>query len=136
MELERIKKTLVRHEGLVLDMYKCTAGCWTIGVGHNLESKGISEKVAHMMLIEDIEDAIIDLEKNISFFHEMPESVQEALVNLCFNLGISRLMQFKKTLAYLREKEWSKAADELLDSRYATQVKGRAVEVAEMIRRN
>ena len=134
MNIERIKETLIKHEDLVLDMYKCTAGVWTIGVGHNLEEKGVSKRVATMMLEEDINDALDDLERNITFFHSLPGAAQEALVNLAFNLGITRLMQFRKTLGLLREHKFTKAANELLDSRYATQVGYRALEVAEMIR--
>jgi len=134
MNIERIKETLIKHEGLKLDMYKCSAGVWTIGVGHNLEDKGISKRVAEIMLAEDIGDSLDDLERNIAYFYDLPEAAQEALVNLAFNMGIPRLMQFKKTLAYLRSGDYKKAADELLDSRYASQVGYRALEVAQMIR--
>lgn len=134
MNIERIKSTLTKHEGLKLDMYKCSAGVWTIGVGHNLEDKAISKRVAAMLLEDDINDALVDLERNIIYFYDLPEAAQEALVNLAFNMGIPRLMQFKKTLAYLRSGDYKKAADELLDSRYASQVGYRALEVAQMIR--
>ena len=134
MNIEKIKETLIKHEGLVLDMYKCSADVWTIGVGHNLEDKGISNRAAMVMLEDDINDAIDDLERNLTFFHSLPATAKEALVNLSFNLGITRLLQFKKTLGLLREHKFTKAANELLDSRYATQVGYRALEVAEMIR--
>ena len=134
MNIEQLKETITRHEGLRLDLYQCTANANTIGVGHNLDAKGISAAVAALMLEEDILDAVVDLEKNIRGFVKLPEVVQEALVNLCFNMGIPRLMQFKKTLAYIQEGDYKKAANELLDSRYAHQVGYRAVEVAEMIR--
>jgi lysozyme len=90
--------------------------------------------VAALLLEEDIQDAVADLEKNIRGFRELPEPIQEALVNLCFNMGIPRLLQFKKTLSLIQEGKYSKAANELLDSRYASQVGYRAVEVAQMIR--
>ena len=134
MNLERIKATLTKHEGLRLDMYQDSVGVWTIGVGHNLEDKGITAEVAAKILEDDIEDAITDLQRNVSFFTQLPTAAQEALVNLCFNMGIPRLMQFKKTLAYLKDRDYKKAADELLDSRYASQVGYRALQVAQMIR--
>jgi lysozyme len=134
MNIERIKATLTKHEGLRLHMYKDSVGIYTIGVGHNLEDKGISERAAQVMLEDDIEDAITDLERNLSYFKDLPTLVKEALVNLCFNLGISRLLQFKKTLAYLKSGKYERAANEVLDSRYASQVGYRALEVAEMIR--
>ena len=134
MNIERLRETITRHEGSRLNMYQDTLGIWTIGVGHNIEEKGISPAVMELMLDEDIEEAISELKRSVSFFSKMPEQVQEALVNLSFNMGIPRLMQFKKTLSYLRDGDFEAAADELLDSRYAEQVGRRADEVAEMIR--
>jgi len=134
MNIERLRETITRHEGSRLNMYQDTLGIWTIGVGHNIQEKGISPAVMELMLDEDIEEAIVELKRSVSFFSKMPEQVQEALVNLSFNMGIPRLMQFKKTLAYLRDGDFEAAADELLDSRYAEQVGHRADEVADMIR--
>lgn len=134
MDMQRLRETLIKHEACKLMPYECSSGCLTIGVGRNLDDKGISQKVADIMLDEDIDDALIDLERNIEDFKEMPEPVKEALVNLCFNMGIPRLLQFKKTLAFIQEGKYKRAANELLDSRYANQVGYRAVEVAAMIR--
>lgn len=134
MNMARLRETITRHEGSRLDMYQDTLGIWTIGVGHNIQEKGISPKVMEIMLQEDLEEAISELKRSVSFFSRMPEQVQEALVNLSFNMGIPRLMQFRNTLAYLRDGEFGSAADELLDSRYAEQVGHRALEVADMIR--
>lgn len=134
MDMERIKTTLIRHEGLELKPYRCTSDKLTIGVGRNLDDRGITHTTAMQMLDEDIELSIEDLRRNLSWFDEMPEPVQEALINLAFNMGIVRLMQFRKTIAFLRDREWDKAATEMLDSRYATQVGRRADEVADMIR--
>jgi len=134
MDMDRLRNTITRHEGARLEMYQDSLGIWTIGVGHNIQEKGISDRVMNLMLEEDLEEAISELLRNVSFFTKMPEQVQEALVNLSFNMGIPRLMQFKKTLAYLREGDFTSAADELLDSRYATQVGERAIEIADMIR--
>jgi lysozyme len=134
MDMERLRTTITRHEGARLEMYQDSLGIWTIGVGHNIQEKGISDRVMDLMLEEDLQEAIDEVKRNVSFFTEMPEQVQEALVNLSFNMGIPRLMQFKKTLAYLREGDFTSAASELLDSRYATQVGERAIEIADMIR--
>jgi lysozyme len=86
------------------------------------------------MLDEDIQDATDDLEKNIEGFRELPVTVQEALVNMCFNMGISRLMQFKKTLALIQEGKFVKAGNEALNSKWASQVGYRSVEVAALIK--
>ncbi len=134
MNLERLKETLKKHEGEKLEIYKCSMGYQTIGVGHNLDTKPISKRVSDLMLEDDVEDSIADCKRNISFFDALDDVCQEALVNLCFNMGIAKLMQFKKTLAHLQDGNREKAANELLDSRYATQVGYRAIEVASMIK--
>lgn len=134
MDMVRLRETITRHEGSRLQMYQDSLGIWTIGVGHNIQEKGISPQVMELMLDEDLEEAISELKRSVSFFSKMPQQVQEALVNLSFNMGIPRLMQFKKTLALLREGDFESAADELLDSRYAEQVGRRALEIADMIR--
>ena len=111
MDMVRLRATITRHEGSRLQMYQDSLGIWTIGVGHNIQEKGISPKVMELMLDEDLEEAISELKRSVSFFSKMPQQVQEALVNLSFNMGIPRLMQFKKTLALLREGDFESAAD-------------------------
>ena len=134
MDIEKLKQTLIIDEGLKLKLYLDHLGIETIGVGRNLRDRGISEEKAMQMLDEDIEIIQHELSQNLPFYDEMPEAVQLALCNLCFNMGISRLLQFKKTLQHLKNKEFGKASDELLDSRYATQLPNRSKRVADLIR--
>jgi len=134
MNIERLRKQITKHEGIEYKLYKCTSDKWTIGVGRNLDDRGISHDTAMQMLDEDIDICINELQQTVSYWDDLPERVQEALVNLCFNMGIKRLMAFKKTFGYLREGMFDKAATELLDSRYASQVGQRAIDVAHMIR--
>jgi len=134
MNIERLRKQLIKHEGVEYTLYKCPADQWTLGVGRNVQSRGISHETAMQMLDEDIDICINELQQTVSYWDDLPERVKEALINLCFNMGISRLMAFKKTFGYLREGMYEKAADELLESRYANQVGQRAIDVANMIR--
>jgi len=132
---ETLEAQLIRHEGLRLDMYKCPADEWTIGVGHNL-SRPISKKAALVILGDDIDDCRTDLYRLLSDeITELPAPAVQVLLNMCFNLGITRLRRFKKMLAAIRSSQWDLAADELLDSAYARQVGQRAVELSEMLRK-
>ena len=132
MDMERLKRDITRREGLRLHVYDDHLGNPTIGVGRLL-SRGISETTAMQMLEEDIDIALNELTQKLPWFDEMPEVVQECLVDLGFNLGVPRLMQFQLTLGFLQAHKWQEAAEELLRSRYATQVPNRANEIAEMI---
>ena len=132
MDMERLKRDITRREGLRLHVYDDHLGNPTIGVGRLL-SRGISETTAMQMLEEDIDIVLNELTQKLPWFDEMPEVVQECLVDLGFNLGVPRLMQFQLTLGFLQAHKWQEAAEELLRSRYATQVPNRANEIAEMI---
>lgn len=137
MNTKKIREQLKRHEGCVLHAYKDHLGYTTIGVGRLIDSRrggGISEAEADMLLSNDIARVIAGIEQKIDFLHRLPESVQEALVNMGFQLGVSGLAGFKNMLAALREHDWDRAADEALDSRWAEQTPRRAQEVANMIR--
>lgn len=103
-------------------LYKCPAGFWTCGYGHNAEAKGFSEKVATMMLVEDAQDAISDAIKHIPVFCELDTVRQEVLVDLVFNLGVGGVKKFKKMLEALERKDWAEASRQLMDSKYADDV--------------
>ena len=125
---------LKRHEGLRLKPYLCTADQLTIGYGRNLEDMGISEGEATYLLQTDIDRCYSEL-KVFNWFHELDQVRQEALVSMLFNLGLPRFLSFKKMIARLIDKEYSQAAAELLNSRYAIQVGDRANELAYMLER-
>ena len=134
MNREAVRKRLIEEEGLRLFPYTCTSDKLTLGVGRNIQDRGISDISALQMLDEDIDLCVHELEKNISWWDEAPAGIQEVLIDLCFNMGISRLMLFTKTLQYLSHGDMENAADELLDSRYATMVPKRAKRNADIIR--
>ena len=86
--MNRIKAQLVRHEGLRLKPYCCTAGKLTIGVGRNLDDRGISQKEAYAMLERDILDFEQQLLDEIpDVYNSLDEVRKSVLLNLCFNLG-------------------------------------------------
>ena len=136
--MEKIKKQLIRHEGLKLKPYYCPAGKLTIGVGRNLEDRGISKTEAMVMLEADIKTARSDVEFILDHYNVQAWKVnaarEGALVNVAFNIGRRSLLGFRKMFVAIRFDDWDKAADELLDSKYAEDVGGRAVELADQLR--
>ena len=133
MNLSKLVTDLKRDEGLKLKPYKCTADKLTIGYGRNLDDVGISEVEAETMLINDIHNVINDLDMYIPWWKSLSEDRQRAMINLGFNLGLPRLMGFKKMLKALREGDFDRAAKEALDSKWAIQVKSRANRIAKLI---
>ena len=133
-DLVKVREDLIVHEGKRSLLYNCSAGYPTIGVGHNCETKPLSQAAIHQILNDDIDDCIGDLDRNIERWRRYPQGVQHALINMTFNMGISGLMKFRQTFAYLDKGHWIAAADEMLDSKWADQVGNRAEEVSSWVR--
>jgi lysozyme len=134
--LQKVKEQLIKHEGLKLKHYRCPAGKLTIGVGRNLEDNGISQKEAFILLENDIlrceSELLAEIPKVYSGLNETRKSV---LLNMCFNLGISGLLGFKNTLAFIGSGDFERAANGMLASRWAKQVGRRAIELSELMRK-
>ncbi len=129
-----LQALLIRHEGLRLKPYTCTAGKTTIGVGRNLDDNGITEAEAMAMLDRDIAVTTATLRDEFPWFADLDRTRKDAVISLGFNLGVPRLKGFKKFLAAMEAKDYEMAATEALDSKWATQVGKRAIELAGMIR--
>ena len=134
--MDRIKEQLVRHEGLRLKPYRCTAGKLTIGIGRNLDDCGISQSEAYLMLINDIMNCEKQLQAKIpDIYNGLDEVRKSVLLNMCFNLGINGLLGFKNTLAFVKAGDWERAANNMLVSKWAKQVGRRAIELSELMRK-
>jgi len=134
--MSELIEQLRKHEGVETHVYKCSAGYETIGVGRNVSKSGLglSADEIDYLLQNDINRCVRELAYALDWFSSLDGVRQDAMVNLCFNLGLSRLMQFKLALDALERGEYHRAAAEFLDSRWAKQVGNRAIEVAHMIR--
>lgn len=130
---ERLIDMLVQHEGVRLHPYKCTSNKLTIGIGRNLDDKGISQDEAYTLLFNDIRDAYTDLERVVDV-RTLSENRLHAFIDMMFNLGLPRFMSFRRMLKAVREEDWFQAAEEMMDSRWARQVGNRAKTLALMVR--
>ena len=131
---KRLSDMLIKHEGKRNKPYECTAGKLTIGVGRNLDDMGLTEDEVLYLLDNDIQRCDTELLQNFKWYSDLCRARQDALINLCFNIGITRLLTFTNSLAYMEAEDYEKAADEFLNSRWAEQVGNRAIEVTELIR--
>lgn len=128
MENKLVKKILdhiKEYEGYSNVLYKCTSNKWSIGYGRNLQDVGISKDEAEYMLNNDVDIAIQELEENFDLWN-LPEAAQIVLVDMCYNLGLTKLLDFKLMLKAIEEDDWQEAAHQLMSSKYASQVKRRA----------
>ena len=130
----RLIRQLKRHEGMRLKPYLCSSKKLSIGIGRNLDDIGISEDEAETLLRHDIIEATSQLLKAFPWMGALNDARGSAMINFTFNVGIGTVKKFTNTLAYMETGEWDKAADEMMDSKWAKQVGNRAIEVTEQIR--
>ena len=130
---DKLTDMLVDHEGMRRKPYRCTAGKLTIGVGRNLDDRGISPDEAMYMLANDIKDARRELSAAFPWFDKLDDVRQAVLIDMCVNLGLSRLQGFRNTLALIGVGKYEAAAQEMLNSKWAEQVGRRAQRLSRMM---
>ena len=128
-----LEQMLERHEGCRPTPYIDSVGVQTIGIGHNLQ-RPLSRAAILQIFHDDLTETINDCTHAFPWFCDLTEPRQHAIIDMCFNLGLSRLRGFVKFLAAMEMGNYETAANEMLDSLWAKQVKGRALELANMIR--
>jgi len=127
--VETLKERIKRHEGFSSAPYRCTSG-----YGHFMgQGCKISKRVAKLILEEDIHQAQFEvISLGIDF---LTKNRREVLVEMVFNLGLTKLLGFKKMFLAMDLRDYNTVADEMLDSLWARQVKNRAVELADIMRK-
>lgn len=136
--LEELTKQLERDEGYRQFVYECPAGKLTVGVGRNLEDKGVSESEAAYLLQNDIREITAELRKRCPVYFELLANQEHTraavLVNMAFNMGVAGLLGFRKTIKLVGEGDYHAASVEMLNSRWAKQVGARATRLAKQMR--
>jgi lysozyme len=142
------------NEGVKPKVYKDSKGHKTIGVGFNLEDAGnqkilkkegidinellngreLSDQEIKTLYNHSLTQAFNDAQKFDKNFAKRPEKVKKAIVDMSFNLGLTRLNKFKKMREGLEANDYSKAADEMVDSEWYKQVKSRGPRTVNLMR--
>lgn len=140
--LQLLIAELRRDEGVEASPYKDTKGILTVGVGHNMQSSPLpdgwtfplDDGQIDALLTSDLLSVFDDLDRNLPWWSDLSDVRQRVLANMAFNLGITKLLGFKNTLVAMRQGRWDAAAQGMLNSAWASQVKGRATRLATMMR--
>ena len=129
-----ITADLKRDEGLRLKPYRDSVGKLTIGYGRNLDDVGISKIEAVILLDHDIRRTYADLDRALPWWRGLTPPQQRGLINMCFNLGLTKFLKFEKMLAALQTGNGERAAIEALDSKWARQVGPRSDRITTLFR--
>ena len=140
-DMKNLIHMLKRHEGEVKTngrhvAYKCPEGYWTVGIGRNVDPEngiGLSDEEVDFLLENDIVRVIKELSSEYDWFNDLDDVRKDAMIDIAFNLGATRLRGFRRALAAMEAANYKTAAVEFLDSKWAKQVGGRALELTDMI---
>ena len=132
---DKLLEMLKRHEGVRSHVYLCSAGYETIGVGRNISKSGmgLSDDEVNYLLENDILRVLKELSSEYPWFNDLDDVRKDAMIDISFNLGATRLRGFRRALAAMEVANYTLAAKEFLDSKWSRDVKGRAHELASMI---
>jgi lysozyme len=142
--IEQIKEDLVRHEGYVTEIYLCSEGYPTFGIGHMVTEADmeytwpvgtpVTDERILQVFHDDCKVAVADVELLVDNLSDHPDFVSRVLVNMAFNIGRPRLSKFKNMLAAIEAKDYNLAAEEMIDSKWYRQVGRRSEELVEIMR--
>jgi len=141
MNIEKLKKQIIANEGVRKTAYKDTLNNWTIGVGHLIKipdeeyllDKELTDLEIDQILTTDLNQAINDARKFIDA-DSIPEDAFHVVIDMAFNLGLPKLMQFQNFQQALKEKDFVQASFEMLDSVWAKQLPNRSKRLAKQMR--
>ena len=143
MNINQVREQLKIDEGVKYEVYDDHLGYKTFGIGHLVTANDgeygaaigypVSEERVNAVFDKDVETYITESKKVFPNLDELHEEAQQVIVNMCFNMGAPRLSNFKKFVAAVNDGNWSTAAVEMMDSRWAKQVGVRAERLRDRI---
>ena len=143
MNIEALREQLKIDEGVKYEIYKDHLGYPTFGIGHLItendpehgepDGTEISEERVNEVFETDVAKFVSESKILFPDLDDLPDVAQQVIVNMAFNMGRPRLSKFKNFIAGVNDRDWTRAAEEMMDSRWATQVGDRAIRLRNQI---
>lgn len=133
---DKLMQLISLHEGRCAHAYQDSLGFLTIGVGHLIDSRRggkISEVAIDLLLDSDIRDVTNQIDLALPWAATLDPVRLAVLMDMCFNLGIVNLLGFKHFLISLQTRDYKIASEQMLQSKWAEQVKTRAIRLSKMM---
>ena len=121
---QKLIQKIIDHEGIIPYMYQDSKGYWTIGCGRLIDHRlmgGLSDEECRYLLKNDIASKRKEL-SSIPWYNIQDEVRRGVILELSFNMGVPRLLTFQKMISALKVFDYNKAADEMIDSKWAKDV--------------
>ena len=129
-DFKALVERIAKNEGFDSKPYKCTEGVLTIGHGLTY----ITEEESLHILAGRISKLHLKLLDNIDWYKDLPPEIQGVIIEMCFQMGTTGMLKFKKMIANMKDRNWKGAADEMLDSLWARQTPNRANRLSEIVK--
>ncbi len=132
--MKDLLESIKHHEGFVEHVYDDSLGIPTIGYGFAIKDLVLDEDLCDEILLRKLRILGRSVMGKFPFFDSLPSDCKDVLMEMCYQLGVTGVSKFKKALKAMDDGDWEKAADEMLDSKWAKQTPGRAKEMSDIIR--
>ena len=132
--MKSLLESIKHHEGFVEHVYDDSLGIPTIGYGFAIKDLVLEEDLCDEILLRKLRILGRSVMGKFPFFDSLPSECKSVLMEMCYQLGVTGVSKFKKALKAMEDGDWEKAADEMLDSKWAKQTPRRAKEMSDIIR--
>ncbi len=129
---EKLKSELIRDEGMKNFPYQDSIGKITIGIGRNITDIGLNIYEIDLLFENDVFNSVKILNTYFPYWKSIDDVRQRVLINMSFNMG-KRILSFKNMLRAIQKNDWQTASQEMLNSKWASQVGDRAKRLAVMM---
>lgn len=143
---DSLRERIRIHEGCVLEPYKDSLGKLTVGIGHLVQPHERKRFQEGVQITQEEADELFDIDlnraaagaddlilKKIGNHDDLPQAIQEVIVEMVFQLGATGVKQFRNMWASLKEKDGEMAAMHMKDSRWHKQTKKRCESLAKIV---
>ena len=132
--MDNLLKRIKESEGYSSTVYQCTEGYDTIGYGFAIKDLYLSEEISTIILKEKLNKLKKDIENRFDWVANAPPSIQNVVIEMCYQLGLNGFSKFKKTIYYFETEQYWEASIEMLDSLWSRQTPNRSKRLSEDVR--
>ncbi len=119
--MDELFHRIKEHEGYRKKLYVDSVGKQSIGIGRNLTDRGLRDDEILLLYNNDMSESIREM-RQFEWWNQLDRVRKEVILELHFNIGLTRLLKFRQTIAALEKKDYEGASMHLLNSLWAKQV--------------
>ncbi|QDP50676.1 MAG: putative endolysin [Prokaryotic dsDNA virus sp.] len=128
-----LRESIKENEGYVGIVYKDSLGIDTIGYGFAIKDLELDRDICDLILERKIQELEDRVKLKFGWYPFMPKVIQDVVMEMCYQLGVTGFSKFVKTITYLKDKDFKNASIEMLDSKWAKQTPNRAKKMSKIV---